>query len=55
MRSGFSPLMWYVNLKVQFLMKMTKINLSTNSKHIFLSISALSNTHLKANYFNRAF
>lgn len=36
MRSGFSPLMWDVNLKVQFLMKMTKINLSTNSKHIFL-------------------
>lgn len=44
MSSGFSPLMWYVNLKVQFLMKMTKINLSTNSKHTFLSISALSNT-----------
>lgn len=44
MSSGFSLLMWYVNLKVQFFMKMTKINLSTNSKHIFLSISALSNT-----------
>ena len=34
--------MWYANLKVQCLLKMTKINLSTNSNHTCLSISALS-------------
>lgn len=51
-----SPLMWYVNFKVQFLLKMTKINLTTNPKHIFLSISALSTYSLwEVNYFKRAF